>query len=239
MTTLDLHECGPYPELTRLTLDNSALTSVISAPLTYTPSLTTVEIFRCRMTSLPGFGPLESQLERLEMIRCNIELIPQGYFTNFGMLTLLNLQANEIKVFDPQWLSSSPNLQSLNLALNDLWVGSAQWMGALGQWVPNIRELKIRETQATEIPDEWLRDLIHLEILDVRSNPITFLPNKALFEKLENLDTVNLHGIDLHCDSTICWVKVIQFKYFFFHIYFNHIFFLYDIFVLLFSAMII
>ena len=114
MTTLDLHECGPYPELARLTVDNSALTSVISAPLTYTPSLTTIEIFRCQMTSLPGFGPLESQLQHLAIKRCKIPLIPDGYFTNFGALSRLNLLGNKIEWFDPQWLSSSPNLMSLN-----------------------------------------------------------------------------------------------------------------------------
>ena len=70
----------------------------------------------------------------------------------------------------------------------------------------------MKKTQVTEIPDEWLRDLTHLEILDVRFNPITSLPNKALFVRLGNLDTVKLQGTDLRCDSTMCWIKVIPMK---------------------------
>ncbi|XP_004597653.2 nephrocan-like isoform X1 [Ochotona princeps] len=184
----DLKHLG---NLFHLYLSENSLSSINGAQ--FLANLTTLELYQNQLQMLP-LG-LPARLQKLDCSNNLIQQVREQDFQDLRDLKHLFLDNNIVSVFESGALQRCSRLSSLALEQNLLQSIPLRLPGTLAR-------LDLKGNAIQDIAEPELRDLKHLQVLNLRNNKLSALDHKAL-ESLPRLRHLYLDGNPWNCTCSL------------------------------------
>jgi Leucine-rich repeat (LRR) protein len=195
ISSLDPNVFAMNRRLEVLKLDYNTLIFPRSRPFLNIPSLKSLDISSCSITSVPEetFIRLPS-LEELTLAHNNIQELPRKVFLHLKSLKYLYLSHNFLRTLHEDWFVTSNKLLILDLSNNVLQTLHPQMF----TFLQSLEVLKLSGNRLKTIDFYVFAPLISLEDLYLDKNVLNFL-NGSHFSGLNNLTHLDISGN--HLDS--------------------------------------
>jgi hypothetical protein len=184
-----------------LSLNNNKIAKLTSNALADLTDLKRLDLSHNSISAISKglFDPLNN-LEYLNLAYNPLYNAPSGTFRGLSSLTELNLSGNKLTHLTFGLFHFSPQLNSLTL--DDTYIEEIHNSELLG--IPNLKILRIRNNKALRAIEGYvLADTVHLEVLDISGNALTFLP--ISLANLTKLTMLNISDNPWACDCRMFW----------------------------------